>query len=187
MICRAGIFAALYVALTMPFGEFAFGPFQIRPSEALTLLPLFYAEAVPGLYVGCILANLFSQFGVYDIFLGSLATLLAAACTFAVGRLIKKSVPRVIIGGIFPVIFNAFIVPAVMILGGLPVAYWYQVLSFLLTESVWIYGLGFPLYFTVASLIRKNVKGATPYSLKDLRSSSRGKKKGGTADGSGGA
>ncbi|MDE6075994.1 MAG: QueT transporter family protein [Clostridia bacterium] len=182
MICRAGIFAALYVALTMPFGELAFGPFQIRPSEALTILPLFYAEAIPGLYVGCILANLLSQYGVYDILLGSLATLLAACCTYAVGRLFKNSVLRVLIGGIFPVIFNAFIVPAVMILGGLPVAYWYQVLSFLLTESVWVYALGFPLYYTLAALIKRNVKGTTPYTLKDLKAAGRGKKKADVVD-----
>ncbi|MDE7163257.1 MAG: QueT transporter family protein [Clostridia bacterium] len=182
MICRAGIFAALYVALTMPFGELAFGPFQIRPSEALTILPLFYVEAVPGLYIGCILANLLSQFGVYDILLGSLASLLAACCTYAVGRLFKKSVVRVIIGGIFPVLFNAFIVPAVMILGGLPVAYWYQVLSFLLTESVWVYGLGFPLYYILAALIKRNVKGSTPYTLKDLRAAEHGKKKADAAE-----
>ncbi len=182
MICRAGIFAALYVALTMPFGELAFGPFQIRPSEALTILPLFYLEAIPGLYVGCILANLLSQYGVYDILLGSLATLLAACCTYAVGRLIKNSVVRVLVGGIFPVLFNAFIVPAVMILGGLPVAYWYQVLSFLLTESVWVYALGFPLYYTLATLIKKNVKGSTPYTLKDLRAAERGKKKADASD-----
>ncbi|MDE5789266.1 MAG: QueT transporter family protein [Clostridia bacterium] len=183
MICRAGIFAALYVALTMPFGELAFGPFQIRPSEALTILPLFYAEAIPGLYVGCILANLLSQYGVYDILLGSLATLLAACCTYAVGRLFKKSVLRVIIGGIFPVLFNAFIVPAVMILGGLPVAYWYQVLSFLLTESVWVYALGFPLYYTLAALIKRNVKGTTPYTLKDLKAAGKVKSKADAADG----
>lgn len=177
MICRAGIFAALYVALTMPFGELAFGPFQIRPSEALTILPLFYAEAIPGLYVGCMLANLFSQFGVYDILLGSVASLLAASCTYVVGRLFKKPVVRVLLGGIFPVLFNSFIVPAVMILGGLPVAYWYQVLSFLLTESVWVYALGFPLYFTVAALIKKNVKGAAPYTLKELLAAGGNKKK----------
>ena len=47
-LCRAGIIAALYVALTIPLGSFAFGSigFQIRPAEALTILPLFYAEGI---------------------------------------------------------------------------------------------------------------------------------------------
>lgn len=166
MICRAGVFAALYVALTMPFGELAFGPFQIRPSEALTILPLFYVEAIPGLYVGCLLANLFSQYGVYDIFLGSLITLLAAGCTFAVGRLIKNSFLKVFVGGLFPVVLNAFGVPAVMLISNAAESYWFFVASFALTESVWIYALGFPLYYTLKSLIEKNVKGTVPFTFK---------------------
>lgn len=169
MICRAGLIAALYVALTMPFGEMAFGInglFQIRPSEALTILPLFYAEAVPGLFVGCMLANLFSQFGAYDIFLGSLATLLAACCTYAVGRLIKNSVFKVLLGGIFPIAFNAFIIPAVILISAPSTPYWFMVGSFALTESVWVYGLGFPLYFGIKELIDRRVKGVMPVSLK---------------------
>ena len=49
MLCRAGIIAALYAVLTVPLGALAFGSigFQIRPAEALTMLPLFYAESIP--------------------------------------------------------------------------------------------------------------------------------------------
>ena len=78
-ICRAGIIAALYVALTCAFGAIGYQGFlEIRPAEALCILPLFYAEAIPALYVGCMLSNVISLYGVYDIFLGSLATLIAA-------------------------------------------------------------------------------------------------------------
>ena len=59
-LCRAGVIAALYVALTYAFAPFAFGAFQVRPAEALCILPLFFPEAVPALYVGCILSNLAS-------------------------------------------------------------------------------------------------------------------------------
>lgn len=76
-ICRAGIIAALYVAFTYAFGPLPYlGILQIRPAEALTILPLFFPEAVPALYIGCMLANIASPFWVYDVFLGSLATLL---------------------------------------------------------------------------------------------------------------
>ena len=55
MLCRAGIVAALYAVLTFALGNLSFGTlgFQIRPAEALTILPLFYAECVPALFVGC--------------------------------------------------------------------------------------------------------------------------------------
>jgi len=89
-LCRAGIISALYVAFTYAFMPFAFGPIQVRPAEALCILPLFFPEAVPALYVGCMLSNLASPYLVYDVFIGSLATLLAALCTYLVGNYIQK-------------------------------------------------------------------------------------------------
>lgn len=70
LLARAGIIAALYVGLTVVFGELAYGPLQIRPAEALTVLPVFFPEAAVALYVGCLLANLFSGYGLPDILLG---------------------------------------------------------------------------------------------------------------------
>ena len=105
-LCRAGVIAALYVALTYVFMPFAFGPLQIRPAEALCILPLFFPEAIPALYVGCMLSNLTSPYFFYDVFVGSLATLLAAFSTYMVGRFIKNTVLKFFIGGIFPVLFN---------------------------------------------------------------------------------
>ena len=165
MTCRAGIIAALYVALTMPFGQLAFGPFQIRPSEALTILPLFYPEAIAGLYVGCILVNIISAYGIYDVLLGSLATLLAAALTYLIGRLIKIKPLKIALGGISPVILNAFLVPAVWLLAGSDIAYWVEFAIMLLNESVWVYALGIPLYIAFDRLIAKGGKGIIPYSL----------------------
>lgn len=110
-MCRAGVIAALYTVITWALGSFSYGPFQIRPAEAFTILPLFFPETIPALYVGCILANLISLYGMYDVFLGSLATLFAAIFTYFTGKIIKNHILRVAIGGFFPVILNAFIVP----------------------------------------------------------------------------
>ena len=103
-LCRAGIIAALYVAITYAFMPFAFGPFQIRPAEALCILPLFFPEAVPALYVGCMLSNLTSPYLFYDVFIGSLATLLAALGSYMVGRFLKKPTAKLLLGGLFPVL-----------------------------------------------------------------------------------
>jgi uncharacterized membrane protein len=102
-LCRAGIIAALYMALTYAFAPLAFGPFQIRPAEALCILPLFFPEAIPALYVGCMLSNLASPYFIYDVFVGSLATLLAAFSTYMVGSLLKKEPLKLFLGGLFPV------------------------------------------------------------------------------------
>lgn len=170
MICRAAVIAAMYVALTLPFGQFAFGPFQIRPSEALTILPLFYPEAIAGLYVGCILSNLLSNYGVYDVLLGSLATLAAAGCTYLLGLAIKNKLLKVILGGLPVVIINAFVVPAVWLLAGSEIAYWLEFGIMAMNEAIWVYALGIPLYFLFDRLIEKGVRSICPYTKKgDLR------------------
>ena len=165
-LCRAGIIAALYTALTYAFMPFAFGPFQLRPAEALCILPLFYVEAIPALWVGCMLSNLGSPYFVYDVLIGSLATLFAAVGSYMVGRFIKKDGVRFAVGGIFPVLLNAFIIPLIIVFlcgGGegyssLTVAYFTFVGSIGLTELVWVYLLGAPLYSTVKSLRKRSLR-----------------------------
>ena len=80
-LCLSAIIAALYAALTMALPVLSYGAWQCRLSEALTLLPLVLPQAVPGLFVGCVVANLLSPVGVWDVVFGSLATLLAAVGT----------------------------------------------------------------------------------------------------------
>lgn len=158
-LCRAGVIAALYAALTLPLGALAFGTlgFQIRPAEALTILPLFYAESIPALYVGCLIANVITG-NVWDVGLGSLCSLIAAALTFATGKFCRSTPAKLIFGGLFPVLVNAFGIPLVLLLGGTAYAgYWFMVASLTLTQGVWVYGLGVPLYFGVRALRNKGI------------------------------
>ena len=80
-IALSAVIAAVYTALTMSLPMLSYGPVQLRFSEALTVLPFFLPEAVPGLFLGCVIANLFSPFGIADVIFGSIATLLAALWT----------------------------------------------------------------------------------------------------------
>ena len=164
-LCRVGVIAALYVALTYAFGAIAYSGFlEIRPAEALTILPLFFAEAVAALWIGCMLANLGSQFIMYDVPLGGLATLVASLCTYGVGRLIKNHVLRMAVGGIFPVLVNAFVIPFVIILCGgaegfdtTVIAYWTFFGSLCATQALWVYGLGSLLYAGIYGLQKKGI------------------------------
>ena len=163
-LCRTGVIAALYVALTYAFAPLAFGPFQIRPAEALCILPVFFPEAIPALYIGCMLSNLASPYFVYDVLIGSLATLFAAFSAYMVGRFIKKEPYRFILCGLPTVLFNAFLIPLIIVFlcGGTEgyetatVAYFAFVGSIALTEAVWVYAIGAPLYYTVNRLQVRN-------------------------------
>ena len=164
-LCRAGIIAALYVALTYAFMPFAFGPVQIRPAEALCILPLFFPEAIPALCVGCALSNLTSPFAFYDVLFGSLTTLVAAFGSYMVGRFFKKDLCKILLGGIFPVALNALIIPLIIVFlcGGADgyanttIAYFTFVGSLFLTQAVWVYALGSPLYFALKRVRAQNI------------------------------
>ncbi len=79
----AAMMAAAYAVLSLLGAVFGltYGPIQVRFSEALCLLPFLFPETAWGLGVGCLIANLFSPYGVLDIVVGSLSTLIAALIT----------------------------------------------------------------------------------------------------------
>lgn len=109
-ITYSAIIAALYVILTGLSAalHLASGPIQIRLSEALTVLPVFTPTAIPGLFLGCVLANFLTGSLIWDVVFGSLATLIGAIGTYF---LRKKSKYLAVLP---PIVSNMLIVPAVL-------------------------------------------------------------------------
>ena len=108
----AAVIGAAYAALTMVLAPISFGPIQMRVSEVLCVLPFFMPCATWGLFIGCMIANLISAAGVWDVVFGSLATLGSCLCIQALGQRGKKvsSWPHIILAMLMPVVWNAFIV-----------------------------------------------------------------------------
>lgn len=109
-ITQAAVIAALYVALTYVSSAMglAYNSVQFRLSEILTVLPVFTPAAIPGLTMGCLIANISSPFGILDIFCGTLATFLASVVTYAIRKITFKGIS--VIATLPPVLFNAVIV-----------------------------------------------------------------------------
>jgi len=106
-LTQAALTGAVYFVLTIVLAPISYGPVQFRISEALTVLPAMTPAAVPGLAIGCFLANLLGPYGVPDMIFGTSATLLAALSSY----LLKKYdwlVPMP------PVVFNALIVGSML-------------------------------------------------------------------------
>lgn len=106
LIVYSGVIAALYVVLTLPIAQFAFGPVQFRLAESLTILPVFAFGYIPGLSLGCFLANLLnpSNLGPVDIIGGTAATLIAGFLSRILGKKNK------FLGIIPPILVNGLIV-----------------------------------------------------------------------------
>lgn len=116
---QAALIAALYVVLTFVANQFGLAShtIQVRLSEALCILPFFTTAAIPGLWIGCLLANLLTGAVVYDVIFGSLATLLGAVFTYMLRR-------HKLLCTLPPVIVNSLVVPVILIYGyGIPRIY----------------------------------------------------------------
>lgn len=108
-ITQAALIAALYVILTFIANAFGLANYavQVRFSEALTILPFFTPAAIPGLFIGCIIANTLTGCMLLDIIFGSIATLIGAIATYML-RKFKWFAP------IPPIAANTIIVPFVL-------------------------------------------------------------------------
>ena len=100
-LVRCGVVAAIYVVLCMALQPLSYGAVQVRVAEALCLLPVFGAEYIAGVVLGCFLANLLGS-TIVDVIFGTLATLLACLVTYKLRNIRFKGLP--------PVLFNAVII-----------------------------------------------------------------------------
>lgn len=166
-LAQAGIIAAVYAAATLVcmlvLQGLAWGPVQFRISEALCVIAVFSAPAVPGLTLGCAIANLINVaisgtglLGMLDVVFGSLATLFGALWC----RKFRQRHALALFGF---VLANALIVPAYLpiLLQGLgfytipfttislddvyPLMYAFGLVATGMGEAVVIYVLGLPL------------------------------------------
>ncbi|GAH18877.1 unnamed protein product, partial [marine sediment metagenome] len=144
-LVRVAMIGAIYVILNIIFAPISYGPVQVRIAEALAVLPFIDPSAIIGLFIGCILANVYGGLGMVDIIGGSLCTLIAAYLTS------KMKNPK--LAPLPPVLINAFGVSIYLhLLFDLP--YWITVLYIGIGEVIACYILGYPLLI----LLIKNKK-----------------------------
>jgi uncharacterized membrane protein len=164
---HTGMIAAVYAALTVlcltVLQGLAWGPVQLRLSEVVCVLPLFTRAAVPGLTIGCVIANVIGialtgsgALGLLDVVFGSLGTLLGALW-------MRKFRNRTGVALLGPVLANALIIPTylpiilmafgfytipfvnISIENSWLLMYLFGFMAIGLGEAIVIYALGLPL------------------------------------------
>ncbi len=117
LLSAGAMIAALYFVLSVVFAPISFGPLQFRVSEALTILPVFTTAAIPGLFLGCVLANIFGTGNPIDIIFGSLTTLAAALVTRKLkGNIWLAMLPPIVFNGLSVGYILAFLYSAPLLL-----------------------------------------------------------------------
>ncbi len=113
-IAQAAVIAALYAVLTILQNFLLPGTasmaIQFRVSEVLTILAVFTRAAIPGLTVGCLIANISSipSLGPVDLIFGTLASFVAAVLMYALRNVRFFKLP--ILSALMPALVNGIIV-----------------------------------------------------------------------------
>lgn len=113
-IVQGALIAAIYATMTILQNVLIPGsasmPVQFRISEVLTVLALYTPAAIPGLTIGCVIANIssLSVLGPYDLIFGSLATLFAAISMYALRNVRLFKLP--VLAALMPALFNGVFV-----------------------------------------------------------------------------
>lgn len=158
-LVQSALIAALYVALTYLANALGLAnmAIQVRFSEALTILPFFTFAAVPGLFIGCLLANILTGCILTDVIAGSLTTLVAAVLTYLLRRIGYYNTPatkvplyRKILATLPPIVLNAITVPFVLTYAyEIPGSFWFFVLTVAIGEIISCGILGLILLFSI--------------------------------------
>jgi len=150
---RITMIAALYTALSLALAPYSFGSVQIRIAEALTVLPLLGLWPIWSLTLGCALTNLigaasgFNLLGYWDVLWGTLASLIAAYLTYKTRKITFRKIPIIALS--MPVIFNAIIIGAELMVVIGPMSLWsflFYALSVAIGEAISVFVLGYPLF-----------------------------------------
>ena len=154
-----GIIAGLYFIICIAFYPLSYGGVQVRFAEALTILPLFFGEAVWGITIGCLISNFFTQGVMFlDVIFGTLATLISGVLTYIIGKKIKNLKLRFFIGALPPVIINAIIVPFTFLaLFELKELYFISMIQVFLGQAISIYIIGAFIYFPLRKILHKKI------------------------------
>ena len=148
-LTRAACVAAIYVVLTLLAMALGLdkGLIQLRFSEALCILPVFFPAAVPGLFVGCFISNIVTGCAIWDIIFGSLATLIGA-----IGAYLLRKVPSpfAFTATLPNILSNTLIVPIILMYAyGVPGTYFAVMWPILVSEIICAGIFGTVLYYPI--------------------------------------
>lgn len=116
LIAINAMIAGVYAALTLALSPIAYLEIQFRLSEVMVFLAFYNRKYIPGLVVGCLLANLPSPLGMMDICFGTVSTLLVCIAMYYIkNRYIAAIIGAIITGLIIGTeLYYAFTIPFVL-------------------------------------------------------------------------
>ncbi|MGM0380084.1 MAG: QueT transporter family protein [Bacillota bacterium] len=110
LLTRTALIAAIYAVMTIAIAPLSYGAIQFRISEILVLFAFVDDDYIPGLILGCVLANLYSPLGMMDVIFGSMATAIAVMGISLIKKILGQNLKSLFIASLSPVVINGIII-----------------------------------------------------------------------------
>lgn len=148
-IVLTGLIAAIYVVITVAFSFMSYEAVQFRISEIMVLFAFIDPLYIPGLVIGCFIANLYGPFGIVDAIVGSTATFFAVYMISKCRYWFRDKYRGLFIASLFPALSSSIIALQIYVVGGGSFLYWTIMIGF--GELVVVTLVGFPLFSYILS------------------------------------
>ena len=104
LIVVNAMIASVYAALTLAISPIAYSEIQFRLSEIMVFLAFYNKKYIPGLVIGCIIANLLSPMGLLDVIFGTTSTIIVCIAMYIIknrylAAVIGAMITGLIVGG----------------------------------------------------------------------------------------
>ncbi|GAU79085.1 QueT transporter family protein [Fusibacter sp. 3D3] len=151
-LVRTAVVASLYVVITFAFYLLSYEAIQFRVSEVMVLLAFIDPLYIPGLVIGCFMANLLGPFGIIDALFGSLASLVSLLMIVKTRKWFGNNLKSLVIASLWPAIFSFIVAFEIAIVLGAKESFWFWTIMVAVGEFVVITLAGVPIF----SWITKN-------------------------------
>lgn len=151
ILTRQALIASIYFVVTYLLKDISYGPVQFRVAEILNILAFYNPVYIIGVTAGCFIANLYSQFGVYDLIFGTLHTFISLTA--------MSKIKNVYVASLMPSLFSFIVGIGIMLATGTTAGFFITTAQIMLSEFVAVSLISVPLFkvFEKNSYIRGNI------------------------------
>lgn len=145
-LVRTAVVASLYVVITLAFFFLSYEAVQFRISEVMVLLAFLDPLYIPGLVIGCFMANILGPFGIIDALFGSFASLVGLMMIVKTRKWFGNNLKSLVIASLWPAIFSFIVAFEITVVFGAPESFWFWTLMVAVGEFVVITLAGVPIF-----------------------------------------
>jgi len=145
-LVKTALVAALYIVITFAFYFLSYDAIQFRVSEVMVLLAFIDPLYIPGLVLGCFMANILGPYGIIDAIFGSFTSLVALFMIAKTRKVLGFNVKSLFISSLWPAVFSFIIAFEVTVIYGAPESFLFWTVMVAIGEFVVITLAGVPIF-----------------------------------------